>query len=661
MTVETNDTIDRLVISGTGPYTFSFRIFDESELAVTVDTGGLDSVVLEINSDYTVPTESINGEGGGYIYLTSGAAAMYAGDMLDIRSNTIEDQPTSITNQGAFLPTVHEDAFDRLARQVQDVNRRVDLKFGYPDTVTTAAGMVTRAAWAGRYVYVSPLGIIEPASAIALTTLTQSVIAQLLIPQTQAEIDAGVTPVNYAYEPGDVRRYGAVGDGVTVCTTAIQNALNSNRKVTFPAGVFVTGALTLPDWTTMEGQGYTPGIGGSNRVTELRFSMTGAGAAITCGDEPVLRNILFQNYGGTYSDVTGTLSGTATPCILLGSAATITECSFYTWYQCIVMPGTYYLKTSRVHFNRCTYGYYGTTTSSYNIDIHQPQASLTEIFIAGASSGVATRNVKVFGGSIELYSVVAVNIIDIAFFGTYFETGSPRTGVFAIDPQVNGCSVSLFGCVVYMDATARFVNMSALTNSTLTGAGNVFDGAGAASAICYLLPSTGAVSLSGDRFGTGHDNATLYVDAISNAVKFNCIHMPLLPAANSQFGYSEQLLIGQKGYLSLGLTAAPSSPVTGLTVMADGVSWDPLSRAAGRTYWVLWQGDRWRSTDGEEIVWPTATTTALTAIGNAINTTGKIAGKTVRNTTSNKLVIAQGTGAGDTWISVDGVTTHTPV
>jgi len=35
-----------------------------------------------------------------------------------------------------------------------------------------------------------------------------------------------------------------------------------------------------------------------------------------------------------------------------------------------------------------------------------------------------------------------------------------------------------------------------------------------------------------------------------------------------------------------------------MTVLADGVNWDPLSLAAGRPYWTIWQGDRWRNPGG---------------------------------------------------------------
>lgn len=57
--------------------------------------------------------------------------------------------------------------------------------------------------------------------------------------RTASEIAAGVTPTNYAYLPGDVRRYGAVGDGSTDDFAAIQAALNSGAKeIVFPPGTY---------------------------------------------------------------------------------------------------------------------------------------------------------------------------------------------------------------------------------------------------------------------------------------------------------------------------------------------------------------------------------------------------------------------------------------
>lgn len=86
-------------------------------------------------------------------------------------------------------------------------------------------------------------------------TLTQAQIGALFYPRTAAEIEAGVTPTYYYYEPGDVRRYGAVGDGTTDDTAAIQDALNVARygysRVHFPSRnrngqtVYVAGTLTV--------------------------------------------------------------------------------------------------------------------------------------------------------------------------------------------------------------------------------------------------------------------------------------------------------------------------------------------------------------------------------------------------------------------------------
>lgn len=43
--------------------------------------------------------------------------------LIDIRSATPETQSTSIKNQGSFLPELHEEAFDRLTRESQDLLR----------------------------------------------------------------------------------------------------------------------------------------------------------------------------------------------------------------------------------------------------------------------------------------------------------------------------------------------------------------------------------------------------------------------------------------------------------------------------------------------------------------------------------------------------------
>ena len=75
--------------------------------------------------------------------------------------------------------------------------------------------------------------------------------------QTAAEIAASVTPVDYSYAPGDVRRYGAVGNGVTSDQTALANALLVQQDVFIPQGFncLITATLSMLSNQTLYGLG----------------------------------------------------------------------------------------------------------------------------------------------------------------------------------------------------------------------------------------------------------------------------------------------------------------------------------------------------------------------------------------------------------------------
>lgn len=84
-------------------------------------------------------------------------------------------------------------------------------------------------------------------------------IGALLYPRTAAEITASVTPTEYEYPPGDIRRYGALADGSTNCTTAVNNALaqhNSGGAAVFvPAGTWLVSQIDWPgNNLTMRGE-----------------------------------------------------------------------------------------------------------------------------------------------------------------------------------------------------------------------------------------------------------------------------------------------------------------------------------------------------------------------------------------------------------------------
>lgn len=397
----------------------------------------------------------------------------------------------------------------------------------------------------------------------------------------------------------NARKYGLRGDGSTSDTTQCQRLLNSGHKnIEFPEGVYILGAITIPDWVSITGVGYQPSVGGGTRITEFRFSITGGTNAITCGSNPVIKNILFINAGGTYNETTKTLSGTTAGCIKLNENAVIEECSFYLWRD-VVRTGnsTFYLKTNKVEFNRCTNGYVAEGTSPYNIHIHAPHSSLTENFLVGIGA-FTPRSVKIFGGSIEGYTTVATRFLDLSIFGTYFESEPERTVFGAISPDLNESMVTIVGATIFMNRTTRFVNMSGLSNVSLTGQGNTFTGSVSSAATCYYLPASGSISLGGDKIEASITASTTYVDSITKAVELGGITMPHLQSTNPQYAYSGILLTGSRGFVGGVLSAEPSQKVSGQVFLADGGTWDPLTLAAGRPYYVLWQGDRWRALSG---------------------------------------------------------------
>lgn len=258
MTVNINDTVDRYPISGVGPYAFSYRIFDETDLAVTAILADIPTL-LSLSLDYTVTGENV--EAGGSITLQAATAVLYAGYTLDIRSDIAQTQPTRIRNQGAFLPAIHEDALDRLSRQIQDLGRKSNASLRLPDNELTDAVAPSVASRKGRYLFADAItGAFTWVTNIAASAFTQSIFNQyltdalqflysILNPRSPAEIAASVTPVNYAYLAPNILRYGTnATPNTTDMTAAVQAAINANGLCYFPAGTYrIATSVTLTD------------------------------------------------------------------------------------------------------------------------------------------------------------------------------------------------------------------------------------------------------------------------------------------------------------------------------------------------------------------------------------------------------------------------------
>ena len=122
-----------------GPYTgngvttafaFNFKVFSAADLyVVRLNTLTLAETVLTITTDYTVTLNTNqNVSPGGTVTMVT---APTSSQKITITSNLSNLQPTDITNQGGFYPSVLNDALDRATIQIQqladDVSRSLHI------------------------------------------------------------------------------------------------------------------------------------------------------------------------------------------------------------------------------------------------------------------------------------------------------------------------------------------------------------------------------------------------------------------------------------------------------------------------------------------------------------------------------------------------------
>jgi hypothetical protein len=172
MTIETTETsIQRAGNGVTTAFQFPYRVFHEDDLIVSLQSAGTWSLLAR-DLDYTV---AINARG---IATVTMAIAPANGESLDIRSDISLTQPTQIRDLPRFLPEVHENEFDRLLRQIQDLKRQVQYALRLSD-IGSPQPVMNLPSFAGRYIFVNDAGQVEPAELLT-AALTQSSFNQFL-------------------------------------------------------------------------------------------------------------------------------------------------------------------------------------------------------------------------------------------------------------------------------------------------------------------------------------------------------------------------------------------------------------------------------------------------------------------------------------------------
>lgn len=279
MTVQT--TAARISYAGndlTTVFSFPYRFLADSHLKVfLVDADG-NPTTQSLTTHYTVSGAG-DDSGGSVTMLTAPAT----GETLTIIRDPVDDQQTDYASNDAFAAETHETALDLRtmnSQRLRDmIGRCLRLSDGDP-VVNADLELGTKASRLGKFLYFNATTGAPEMADIITTAISQSIIGSLLYRQTAAEASASVTPTNYYHEPGDVRRYGAVPDGVTDASTAFQNAINACRN---------TGVTVL--------------IKGGNYRINSQLSVT------TSSGTPTRLNFWQDRNSKILSYVTGSISG----------------------------------------------------------------------------------------------------------------------------------------------------------------------------------------------------------------------------------------------------------------------------------------------------------------------------------------------------------------
>ncbi len=128
--------------NSTTAFSYSFKVFDQSEIDVY-----LDGVKKTITTHYTV--SGVGADAGGTVTFESGTVPGSGVAIVFVR-NIAQTQTTDYTVTGQINPQTIEDALDKITMRNQKVQLNADESFGFADSVTDAGTVRISATSANR-------------------------------------------------------------------------------------------------------------------------------------------------------------------------------------------------------------------------------------------------------------------------------------------------------------------------------------------------------------------------------------------------------------------------------------------------------------------------------------------------------------------------------
>ena len=254
MTIQSNTTRVAFTTDGaTTVFPVNIQAYQAADFLVTLtaaaSAGGGESV-LALNSAYTLASSGTETPPQ-WTLTTIGTLA--AGQTLQVILAPAQVQQSQYVAGQAFPSSTVQTNLDRLTQMVLRLQDQINRCVRFPDgDVLPGSSLLPAAGARASQIFTTDAnGNVALATTVpAGTVLSASSIGLLVWPQTAAESLAGVTPTYYQYAPGDVRRYGARGDGVTDDTAALNSACKSGANVYIDPSMTVGISSTVTITTT---------------------------------------------------------------------------------------------------------------------------------------------------------------------------------------------------------------------------------------------------------------------------------------------------------------------------------------------------------------------------------------------------------------------------
>ena len=140
-------------------FPFNFKIFSKTDVQVILTNASGATTTLTLDSDYSVSlSPDQNGAPGGSINYPINGTPLPTGSNLVVLGALPYTQPTDLTNQGGFYPSVIEDALDRAEIQIQQLDEIATRSLSFPPAESVAGALPSALQRAGTVLGFDSLG-----------------------------------------------------------------------------------------------------------------------------------------------------------------------------------------------------------------------------------------------------------------------------------------------------------------------------------------------------------------------------------------------------------------------------------------------------------------------------------------------------------------------